>query len=369
MANVKDKIKSKAKKYIVRHGIKVILSALFSTTGAVVVGLLAIIFAFVVIFGAYFDYDNQRKASEESTNGSCSVSGGNVDKTGIATFNKNAKGGALDGKGNEVVKIAKKNDVPPKLFMAIIAHESAWGTSQGATKQNNPLSVIGSGSISDDSSRFETVEKGLEAGAKNLNELYISEGLDTPKKIGPKYAPVGAGNDVGNSNSNWVPNVTSIMKSLGNSSDDVKVNCTNPSGTGSDGKGFDFKGKFPKPDKSKYNGISYPWGQCTWYVHQRRKEIGKPVPLTWGNGGDWGDNALLQGWEVGSKPKVGAGASIKPGNFGAPPPYGHIMFVEKVKKDGGIIVSEANVKGEGVISSREFSKEDTNKMQFIYDKK
>ncbi|HID5042384.1 TPA: CHAP domain-containing protein, partial [Staphylococcus aureus] len=102
--------------------------------------------------------------------------------------------------------------------------------------------------------------------------------------------------------------------------------------------------------------------------HQRRKEIGKPVPLTWGNGGDWGDNAKAQGWEVGSKPKAGAGASIKPGNFGAPAPYGHIMFVEKVKKDGGIIVSEANVKGEGVISSREFTKEETQRMQFIYDK-
>ena len=368
MANIKGKVKHKAKKYIVRHGLKVILGALFSTTGAVVVGALAIVFGFVVIFGAFFDYDTQRKANEEATNGSCSVSGGNVDKSGIATFNKNAKGGALEGQGDKVVKIAKENDVPPKLFMAIIASESGWATSYGATEQNNPLSVIGSGSISDDSSRFPTIEKGLEAGAKNLNKLYISEGLDTPKKIGPKYAPVGASNDIGNSNANWITTVTKIMDSLGKGGDDVKTNCKTPSGTGSDGKGFDFKGKFPKPDKSKYNGQSYPWGQCTWYVHQRRKEIGKPVPLTWGHGGDWGDNAKAQGWDVGSKPKAGAGASIKPGNFGAPPPYGHIMFVEKVKDDGGIIVSEANVKGEGVISSREFSKADTQKMQFIYDK-
>lgn len=368
MANVKDKIKEKSKEYIIRHGLKVVLGALFSTTGIAISVLFAFVFGFVVIFGSFFDYENQRTANEESTNGGCTVSGGNVDKTGIATFNKNAKGGALDGKGKEVVEIAKDNDVPPKLFMAIIAHESAWATSEGATEQNNPLSVIGSGSISDDKSRFPSVEAGLKAGAKNLNELYISEGLDTPKKIGPKYAPVGAGNDVGNSNSNWVPNITKIMDSLGKGGDDTKTNCKAPSGTGSDGKGFDFKGKFPKPDKSKYNGQSYPWGQCTWYVHQRREEIGKPVPLTWGNGGDWGDNAKSQGWEVGSKAKAGAGASIKPGSFGAPAPYGHIMFVEKVKDDGGIIVSEANVEGEGVISSREFSKAETQKMQFIYDK-
>lgn len=365
MANTKEKVK----KYIIGRGIKIVLTSLFSTTGLAVVGGFILIFMFVVIIGSFFDFDNKQRAAEESTNGSCSVSGGGVDKSGIDKFNENAKGGALEGKADKVVKIAKDNDVPPKLFMAIIAHESAWATSKGATEQNNPLSVIGSGSISDSSSKFPTVEKGLEAGAKNLNKLYISEGLDTPKKIGPKYAPVGAGNDVGNSNSNWVGNVTKIMDSLGKGGDDVKTSCKAPSGTGSSGKDFNFKGKFPKPDKSKYNGQSYPWGQCTWYVHQRRKEIDKPVPLTWGNGGDWGDNAKSDGWEVGSTPKAGAGASIKPGNFGAPPPYGHIMFVEKVKDDGGIVVSEANVKGEGVISSREFSKEDTKKMQFIYDKK
>ncbi|CAA3807420.1 TPA: CHAP domain-containing protein [Staphylococcus aureus] len=260
-----------------------------------------------------------------------------------------------------MVKIAKKNKIPPKLFIAIVASESEWGRGANATKQKNPLSIMGAGPLQ----VYPSIEEGLDKGAKNLYDLYISEGLTTPEKIGPKYAPVGASNDPDDLNSNWVPTVKKIMKSFGGK----EAKCsTESSGGGSDGKGFDFKGEFPKPDKSKYNGQSYPWGQCTWYVHQRRKEIGKPVPLTWGNGGDWGDNAKAQGWEVGSKPKAGAGASVKPGNFGAPPPYGHIMFVEKVKKDGGIVVSEANVKGLGVISSREFSKAETQRMQFIYDK-
>ncbi|CAA3923725.1 transfer complex protein TraG [Staphylococcus aureus] len=260
-----------------------------------------------------------------------------------------------------MVKIAKKNKIPPKLFIAIVASESEWGRGANATKQKNPLSIMGAGPLQ----VYPSIEEGLDKGAKNLYDLYISEGLTTPEKIGPKYAPVGASNDPDDLNSNWVPTVKKIMKSFGGK----EAKCsTESSGGGSDGKGFDFKGEFPKPDKSKYNGQSYPWGQCTWYVHQRRKEIGKPVPLTWGNGGDWGDNAKAQGWEGGSKPKAGAGASVKPGNFGAPPPYGHIMFVEKVKKDGGIVVSEANVKGLGVISSREFSKAETQRMQFIYDK-
>jgi surface antigen len=128
-------------------------------------------------------------------------------------------------------------------------------------------------------------------------------------------------------------------------------------------------GKLPKPDKKKFKlQPTYPWGQCTWYVHQRRHQIGKDVPNTLGNGGDWGDKAKSEGFKVNGTPKVGAAASVRPGDFGAPAPYGHVAFVEKVKKDGGIVVSESNVKGEGVISYRDFSKSDAKKMQFIHDK-
>lgn len=340
------------------------LSKLIKPLIVVIVGLfLMFILMISFLVGSFSDKLNDSgnqaiKEAETTSSGACT--GGSVDSSGISTFEKNAKGGALEGKAKKIVKIAKENKIPPKLFMAIVASESQWGKGDNATMQKNPLSIMGAGPLQ----VYPTIEEGLDKGAKNLYDLYISKGLNTPKKIGPKYAPVGASNDPTNLNSNWVPTVTKIMKSFGG--EDAKCS-TNTSG-GSDGKGFNFKGEFPKPDKSKYNGQSYPWGQCTWYVHQRRKEIGKPVPLTWGNGGDWGDNAKAQGWNVGSTPKAGAGASIKPGNFGAPPPYGHIMFVEKVKKDGGIIVSEANVKGVGVISYREFSKADTQRMQFIYDK-
>lgn len=180
-----------------------------------------------------------------------------------------------------------------------------------------------------------------------------------------------------NHSQEYVSDVESHYKAYKKNVKFVKAGISNPdelgktknTSSGDSPSGFDFGGKLPKPDESKFTlQPTYPWGQCTWYVHQRRHQIGKDVPTTLGNGGDWGDNAKAQGFKVGSEPKVGAGASVKPGNFGAPPPYGHIMFVEKVKNDGGIVVSESNVKGEGVISYREFSKEDTKRMQFIYDK-
>ncbi|RIL91055.1 CHAP domain-containing protein [Staphylococcus cohnii] len=162
------------------------------------------------------------------------------------------------------------------------------------------------------------------------------------------------------SNVKWVKAGIKDPKELGKSSG-------SSSSGGKSIKGVD--GDLPKPDKKKFKlQPTYPYGQCTWYVHQRRHQIGKDVPTTLGNGADWGDNAKSAGFKVNSTPKVGAGASIRAGDFGSPAPYGHVVFVEKVKKDGGIVVSESNVKGLGVISYREFSKNDTKKMQFIHDK-
>lgn len=135
-----------------------------------------------------------------------------------STFEKNAKGGKLEGKSMKILDIAEEEKVPPLLMIAIIVNESGWGTGANAMRQNNPLSVMGNKSIGD--STYDTIEEGLHAGAKNLYEGYIKKGLDTPKKIGPKYAPVGAANDPDNLNANWVPNNEKVMKDLG--AEDIK---------------------------------------------------------------------------------------------------------------------------------------------------
>ncbi|HDZ6232622.1 TPA: CHAP domain-containing protein [Staphylococcus aureus] len=332
---------------------------------ALVGAILIPIFAFIVLLASF----SAQKSDDDGyeTNGSCSVEGGELSDKGKEVFEKNAKGGALEGKTDEVVKTAKKHGIPPNLFIAIIAGESQWGRGANATDQKNPLSVMGAGTIHSDHARFPNIQKGLDAGAKNLKDLYISKGLTTPEKIGPKYAPtVGASNDPDGQNNNWIPTVKKIMKSLGG--EKSKTSCSKG---GSDGKGFNLKGsKFPdiKGAKEYSFNPTYPWGQCTWYVHQRRHQIGKDVPTTLGDGGDWADNAKSQGFKTGKTPKEGACASLGRGVLGADGIYGHIMFVEKVKKDGGITVSEANVKGKGVISTRDFSKEEASKINYIYDK-
>ncbi|MGV2929306.1 peptidoglycan DD-metalloendopeptidase family protein [Macrococcus capreoli] len=158
-------------------------------------------------------------ASEKNNESSSVVcSGGSISGDKVKTiFERNAKGGALEGKGEFIIKTSEKYKVPPKIAIAIVAMESGWGKGVNATNQKNPFSVMGNGSIHD--SVFPTIEAGIEAGIKNLYNLYISQGLTTPEKIGPKYAPVGAINDPENQNANWIPAVKQTVEQLSSTGD------------------------------------------------------------------------------------------------------------------------------------------------------
>ncbi|UBH13599.1 peptidoglycan DD-metalloendopeptidase family protein [Macrococcus armenti] len=221
MNKVKDmtkKVSTDQAKKVVKNKIKfaIVLKLLPVLIPILLLGLI-----FVLVLGV------SMSSVQESDMGAVDESciGGELNDDGKAVFEKNAKGGALEGKADEIIKIAKKYDIPPTLFFAIIASESEWGKGANATKQKNPLSVMGNGTIHDN--YFDSIEEGLEVGAKNLKTGYIDEGLNTPEKIGPKYAPtVGAVNDPTGMNNNWIPTVKSIMKSLGGS--DVK--CTSKGG-------------------------------------------------------------------------------------------------------------------------------------------
>ncbi|MBK3975973.1 glucosaminidase domain-containing protein, partial [Staphylococcus aureus] len=152
-----------------KTGVGLLAKFLGCGTLLMIVGVILLVVMVGTILGG-----KKEQESDYSTNGSCSIKGGDLNKSGVQKFEENAKGGALEGKSKDIQKIAKKHDVPPTLFMAIIASESQWGKGANATKQKNPLSVMGAGTIHDRA--FPTIDKGLEAGAKNLNELYISKG-------------------------------------------------------------------------------------------------------------------------------------------------------------------------------------------------
>lgn len=78
--------------------------------------------------------------------------------------------GALKGKEKLIEQIANKYGVEPKLFAAILALESSWGASALALQHNNFGGVTGKGDSgkAGDFAAFSSVEKGIEAAAKNL---------------------------------------------------------------------------------------------------------------------------------------------------------------------------------------------------------
>ncbi len=126
-------------------------------------------------------------------------------------------------------------------------------------------------------------------------------------------------------------------------------------------------GEFPAPDPNHVAVLNGGYaGQCTWYVYNRFSQLGMPIKHSpMGNGGEWSVYAQNYGYAVTREARPGLAMSIPPGVAGSSPLYGHIAFVEKVNEDGSILVSEMNVYGEFIISTRTISKSDASKSYYI----
>jgi surface antigen len=103
---------------------------------------------------------------------------------------------------------------------------------------------------------------------------------------------------------------------------------------------------------------AYPYGQCTWWVAQKR-----PVP-SWGNAREWLVRASLSGYLVCQgnfcQPQVGAIISLRTTS-----PYGHVGYVENVQ-DGKVIFSEMNYIGWGKVNYRSLKIGDPRILGYIY---
>ncbi len=87
-----------------------------------------------------------------------------------------------------------------------------------------------------------------------------------------------------------------------------------------------------------YSSNGYDFGWCTWYVANRRSDIGRPVPSNLGNAYSWYRIARSAGLPTGLAPSVGAVAVNEGGN--------HVMVVEQLNGDGSFWVSEMNSRGQ-----------------------
>lgn len=113
---------------------------------------------------------------------------------------------------------------------------------------------------------------------------------------------------------------------------------------------------------SAYVAVTYPWGQCTWYVYNRGNQLGQQFDPFMGNGGDWQNKA---GYQTTHTPEVGYAVSFTPGQAGADLTYGHVAIVEEVKEDGSILISEANAMGLGTVSYRTFTAAEASQLTYV----
>jgi N-acetylmuramoyl-L-alanine amidase len=83
-------------------------------------------------------------------------------------------------------------------------------------------------------------------------------------------------------------------------------------------------------------GNRYAYGNCTWYVYERRAQLGKPVGSFWGNANTWASSARMAGYTVNNTPAAGAILTDQAGY------YGHVAVVERVMPNGDVYITEMN---------------------------
>lgn len=105
-------------------------------------------------------------------------------------------------------------------------------------------------------------------------------------------------------------------------------------------------------------GNAYTPGNCTWYVYNRMKQLGKSINPVMGNGNQWILNyRQTPGASLVSTPKRGDAVIFTNGVAGSSAQYGHVAFVEYVNSDGSFVISEMNVSGVYTMGWRVLKKE------------
>jgi hypothetical protein len=114
----------------------------------------------------------------------------------------------LVGQGATFVREGRANGIDPRLLVSIATAESGLGTGGNSAAIHNAFGW-GPGI------RFASWEDNIATVARGLSTGYLAKGRDTIPAIQSVWAPVGASNDPGNLNSNWLRVVTSVYGELG----------------------------------------------------------------------------------------------------------------------------------------------------------
>ena len=108
-------------------------------------------------------------------------------------------------------------------------------------------------------------------------------------------------------------------------------------------------------------GNRYAPGNCTWYVYERRLQLGRPIGSFWGNATSWATSARAAGFVVNNTPIPGAIFQTTWGGGG----LGHVGMVERIE-GGTIYVSDMNYGGYNVVTHRTISMSEVSRYNFIH---
>ena len=101
---------------------------------------------------------------------------------------------------------------------------------------------------------------------------------------------------------------------------------------------FSYYGGFSFGTGAVYGSNGYDYGFCTWYVANRRAQMGRPIPSNLGNAYSWYALAQQAGLPTGLTPEPGAVVVNVGGD--------HVMVVEAVNDNGSFWISEMNSYGQ-----------------------
>lgn len=104
----------------------------------------------------------------------------------------------------------------------------------------------------------------------------------------------------------------------------------------------------------------YTRGQCTYYVFDKRAADKNTISTFWGDAKHWANQASQAGFEVNHTPKAGAILQTTEGF------YGHVAYVERVNKNGSVLISEMNYIAPFITSTRLLSPSEASGYQYIH---
>lgn len=118
--------------------------------------------------------------------------------------------GALSGQGQTFINAGKQYGIDPAFLASISMFETGNGSSSAARNKHNAMGISNSrGPIA-----FNSIESSIYAGARNLRNNYVNQGLTFVAQIQRKYCPVGAENDPNGTNGEWRNGVTNNLRRL-----------------------------------------------------------------------------------------------------------------------------------------------------------